>query len=161
MPKLKHSNETFWVIFKHCEFCEFLKTWSLRSNSVTRHVNFNRTKIGGKCQNSKILMRHFGWFSNTVRALQNSQCCIFSCIDFLLESWETWEEEEESSSLVKCRRKAFSKYTYFMVRLVLCLQDLFFGMICVEEGGALEHVMYFFRTCLSTSKLPNLLHNVS
>ena len=31
-----------------------------------------------------------------------------------------------------------------MVRLVLCLQDLFFGMICVEEGGALEHVMYFF-----------------
>ena len=148
MPKMVH-------------FGEFLKTWSLRSNSVTRHVNFNRTKIGGKCQNSKILMRHFGWFSNTVRALQNSQCCIFSCIDFLLESWETWEEEEESSSLVKCRRKAFSKYTYFMVRLVLCLQDLFFGMICVEEGGALEHVMYFFRTCLSTSKLPNLLHNVS
>ena len=33
-------------------FGEFLKTWSLRSNSVTRHVSFNRTKIGGKCQNS-------------------------------------------------------------------------------------------------------------
>ena len=33
-------------------FGEFLKTWSLRSNSVTRKVNFNRTKIGGKCQNS-------------------------------------------------------------------------------------------------------------
>ena len=47
-------------------FGEFLKTWSLRSNSVTRHVGFNRTNIGGKCQNSKIQVRHFGWFSNTV-----------------------------------------------------------------------------------------------
>ena len=33
-------------------FGEFLKTWSLRSNRVTRQVSFNRTKIGGKCQNS-------------------------------------------------------------------------------------------------------------
>ena len=32
---------------------EFLKTWSFRSNSVTRQVSFNRTKNGGKCQNSK------------------------------------------------------------------------------------------------------------
>ena len=38
----------------------------MRSKSVTRQVTFNRTKIGGKCQNSKIQMRHFGWFSNTV-----------------------------------------------------------------------------------------------
>ena len=45
---------------------QFLKTWSLRSNSVTRHVIFNRTKIGEKCQNWKIKMRHFGWFSNNV-----------------------------------------------------------------------------------------------
>ena len=46
-------------------FGEFLKTWSLRSNSVTRQVSFNRKKIGGKCQNSKIQMRHFE-FSNNV-----------------------------------------------------------------------------------------------
>ena len=32
-------------------FGEFLKIWSLRSNSVTRQISFNRTKIGGKCQN--------------------------------------------------------------------------------------------------------------
>ena len=32
------------------QFGEFLKIWSLRSNSVTRQVSFNRTKIGGKCQ---------------------------------------------------------------------------------------------------------------
>ena len=56
---------------KMVHFGEFLKTWSLRSNSVTRHVNFKQTKIGGKCQNWKTQMRHFGWFSNTVRLQQN------------------------------------------------------------------------------------------
>ena len=53
MPKMVH-------------FGEFLKNWSLRSNSVTRQVNFNGTKIGGKYQNSKIQMQHFGWFLNIV-----------------------------------------------------------------------------------------------
>ena len=37
-------------------FGEFLKTWSLQSNSVTRQVNFNRTKVGG---NTKI--QKFKW----------------------------------------------------------------------------------------------------
>ena len=32
-------------IAKMVDYGEFLKTWSLRSNSVTRQVNFNRTKI--------------------------------------------------------------------------------------------------------------------
>ena len=50
-------------------FSEFLKIWSLRSNSVTRQVTFNRIKIGGKCQNWKIQMRHFKWFSNNVNFL--------------------------------------------------------------------------------------------
>ena len=44
----------------------FLKTWNLRSNSVTKQVTFNRTKIAGKCQNSKNQKRHFESFSNTV-----------------------------------------------------------------------------------------------
>ena len=48
----------------------FLKNGSFWSNSVTRQVNFNRTKIGGKCQNWKIKMRHFGWFSNPVMLSQ-------------------------------------------------------------------------------------------
>ena len=41
MPKMVH-------------FDELLKTWNLRSNSVTRQVTYNRPKIGGKCQNSNI-----------------------------------------------------------------------------------------------------------
>ena len=32
-----------------------MKTWSLRSNIVTRQVSFNRTKIGGKCD----ILRNF------------------------------------------------------------------------------------------------------
>ena len=49
---------TFWVdkswlkMPKMVHFGEFFKTWSLRSNSVTRQVSFNRTKSGEKCQNS-------------------------------------------------------------------------------------------------------------
>ena len=37
---------------KNGQFGEFLKNWSWRSNSATRQVNFNETKIGWKCQNS-------------------------------------------------------------------------------------------------------------
>ena len=35
-------------------------------NSVTKQVNFNLTKINGKCQNWKTFMRYFRWFSSTV-----------------------------------------------------------------------------------------------
>ena len=47
-------------------FGEFLKTLNLQSNSVTRQVNFNWTKMGGKCHMSKSQMRHSVEFSNTV-----------------------------------------------------------------------------------------------
>ena len=53
------SGQKFIKKAKNAQFREFLKTRSLLSNSVTRQVSFNRTKIGGKCQNSKIQMRHF------------------------------------------------------------------------------------------------------
>ena len=45
-------------------FDEFLKTSSLWSNSVTRQVNFNRTKIGGKCQNSKVRLEKKDKYEN-------------------------------------------------------------------------------------------------
>ena len=44
-----------------------------RSNSVTRQVSFNRTKIGVKCQKSKIQMRHFEHFSNNVITAKNQK----------------------------------------------------------------------------------------
>ena len=48
---------------KMVNFDEFLKTWSLRSNTVIRHVTL--ISMGQKLmENAKI--RHFGWFSNNV-----------------------------------------------------------------------------------------------
>ena len=61
--RAKPATFTFWELIKNAKktvhFGEFLKSWSFLSNSVTRHVSFNRTKFGGKCQNSKIQLRHF------------------------------------------------------------------------------------------------------
>ena len=48
------KNDQFWRVFE------------LWSNSVTRQVNLDRTKIDGKCQSSKIQTRHFEDFSNNV-----------------------------------------------------------------------------------------------
>ena len=39
-----------WKCPKWVHFGEFLKTWNLLSNSVTRHITYRRTRIGGKCQ---------------------------------------------------------------------------------------------------------------
>ena len=63
--RAKRATFTFWVdnssskMPKMVNFGDFLKTWNLRSNSVTRQVTFNRTKIVRKCQNWKAQMRHF------------------------------------------------------------------------------------------------------
>ena len=42
------SAQKFNKIAKKVHFGKFLKTWSLQSNSVTRQVNFSRTKFIGK-----------------------------------------------------------------------------------------------------------------
>ena len=47
-------------------FGEFLKT------SVTRQVNFNRTKISEKWQNSKILIRRFRYKNDGKKTLKNA-----------------------------------------------------------------------------------------
>ena len=56
--RAKRATFTLYIeIAKNIQFGEFLKTRSLQSNSVTRQVNFDKTKIGGKWQNSKLQMR--------------------------------------------------------------------------------------------------------
>ena len=46
------SRQKFFKNAKKGQFCHFLENRSLWSNSDTREVNFNLTKIGRKCQNS-------------------------------------------------------------------------------------------------------------
>ena len=51
--RAKRATFTFLIKMpKIVNFGEFLKRRILRSNSVTRHVSFNKTKIDRKCQNS-------------------------------------------------------------------------------------------------------------
>ena len=57
--RAKRATFTFWVdksSLKMCHFGKFLKTWSLQSSSVTRQVNFDRTKIGAKIEKLNVLM---------------------------------------------------------------------------------------------------------
>ena len=73
------ENWFFWTefeIFKQCAVFEncrksvilhLLNNWSLKGQILLPERSiFKRTKIGGKCKNWKIQMRHFGWFSNNV-----------------------------------------------------------------------------------------------
>ena len=73
--RAKRATFTFWVdkswlkMPKMVHFGEVLRTWSLRSNSVTRQVSFNRTKIGGKYKNyknSNATLSHFQTMCNRV-----------------------------------------------------------------------------------------------
>ena len=63
--RAKRATFTFWVgkswlkMPKNSPIWRVFEKLSLRSNSVTRQVTFNKTKSGGKCQNWKIRMRHF------------------------------------------------------------------------------------------------------
>ena len=99
MPKIVH-------------FGEFLKIWSLRSNSVTRQVSFDKTKIGGKCQNSNatfwVIFKHNELFLLLTRIyymllcgfesyqepkfflyfLEKHQCLILHFVFGLKDSWK-------------------------------------------------------------------------
>ena len=56
--RAKQATFTIWVdkslskMPNLVNFGDFLKSWILRSKSVTRQVTLNRTNVGGKCQNS-------------------------------------------------------------------------------------------------------------
>ena len=66
---------------QNAQFSEFSKAYSWRSNSVTRRRSI-LIKIGGKCQNWNIQMRHFGWVSNNVYTFIS----FLFCTDFVLFS---------------------------------------------------------------------------
>ena len=71
-------------------FGEFLKTWSLRSKSVTRQVSYNRTKIGEKCQNSNAtLLVIFKHWANVLNCGPNlvGNPVVWSLGDYDLLQW--------------------------------------------------------------------------
>ena len=81
--RAKRATFTFWVdkswlkMPKMVHFGEFLKTCSLRSNSVTRQVNFKSTKIGEKCTK----LKNIKW---DILGDFQTMC---SSLDFLTNDW--------------------------------------------------------------------------
>ena len=71
-------------------FGEFLKTWSWRSNSVTRQVTFNMTKIGGKCQNQSFKCEILSNFQTMWRKRDSSTWVVIR--------WFPWASNEQAMS---------------------------------------------------------------
>ena len=87
--RAQRTTFTFWVDKSWSKMPKMVtRSWSLRSNSVTRQVNFNRTKIGGKCQNSNVTF----WviFKQCVHLCVKCICILsltYTCL-FLAILWE-------------------------------------------------------------------------
>ena len=91
MPKIVH-------------FCEFLKISSLRSNSVTRQVTLNRTKIGGKCQNQKFKCDILGNFQTIFLSAFGAKFrSIFKIILTSKDFWPSiyWEKTHSFSCQIR------------------------------------------------------------
>ena len=91
-------------------FGQFLKTWSLQSNSVTRQFNFNRTKIGGKCPNSKF----------KCDILSNFQT-MWKSEDFGHFEWMKWSNKTERQSKADRKGRHRNIVTTYCGALILSL----------------------------------------
>ena len=64
----------------HVLFDEFFKSWLFCQTALPERLIFDRTKIGGKCQNWKIHLRHFGWFitikGNVIKSVIFFSICV-------------------------------------------------------------------------------------
>jgi len=68
-------------------FGEFLKTWSLRSNSVTSQVSFKKAKNCGKCQNAKnsdatfwVIFKQCALAAKNYSELNNKLLCLYMMV---------------------------------------------------------------------------------
>ena len=141
---------------KMVQFGKFFKTYSLRSNRVNRQVCFNESKIGAKCQNWKIQMRHFGLFSNTVSVSTNRRTVemrsvktflfnsvwAYSIIEelllchFVFDQWVIWRFRRflESSSKgcqfsTHCIRELTSKLVWWSSNIIWPLSLLWLALV--------------------------------
>ena len=75
---------------QHCERSELLLyLWSLGSNSVTRQVNLNRSKIGEKCQNSNatfwVIFKHSVQLNlQSLQTVKSTEGPIFKGVNFVV-----------------------------------------------------------------------------
>ena len=78
MPKLKNSNATFWVIFKHCEGRVLVEDGHLSQeqsyNTLSGQIGFNMVLIESQTKRSTLLSRSRYCF-DLVFFLQHCCCC--------------------------------------------------------------------------------------
>ena len=118
--RAKRATFTFWVdksslkMPKMIHFGEFLKTWSLLSNSVIRQVTFNKTKIGGKGQN---------W--------QNSNAT-FIVIFKLCALWICEKVRKKLIFALKEHKSTFwsANYTFRYIWFRNCIEELDLSRVC-------------------------------
>ena len=131
---------------KNGRFGEFLKTWSLRSNSVTRQVSFNRTKIGGKCQNTKNSNATFWVIFKQCAVIKSSAFLITSASPFYLGQQQKFVREVTDSfglrTIFLLEKKAQWKIAMLKCKLLshyyILLLMTFFTLCCPffsQENG--------------------------
>ena len=162
--RAKRAMLTFWMdksklkMPKMVHLGEFLKIWSLRSNSVTRQFTFNRTKIGWKCQHSKIQMRQL-WVVHRFSYHIMSQHKIFIPVLLQVFFYPLFLHANPQKNLY-----LFFHFRYQCLQCInydLCQHCFFYGMI--SQNHKISHPIqeYCYKSTKkeATSALLNLVAN--
>ena len=99
-------------------FGEFLKTWSLLSNSVTRQVTFYWTKNWWKMPNFKTW--HFWWFSNTMHSVWKSS----KNATWIFQTSQFWRKKRNVENVMKWDLWLIFKH-YVILLLIVCFRQFF------------------------------------
>ena len=95
-------------------FGEFLKTCTLRSNSVTRKVTFDKTKIAGKYQNSKLK------YSNKIFRVIFKQCETDYGSVFLASLWKVLPPNVATGGSSWLCWRITQSYVYNATMIITC-----------------------------------------
>ena len=87
----------------HYTVFENLRKSRVWSNSDTRQVNFNRTKIGGNCQNWKFQLRHFKWFYKQFVAQKFFKRILSAKIQIFVRKLTLKKEPSDKPIFCKCK----------------------------------------------------------
>ena len=162
--RAKRATFTFWMDKsswnkpKMVHFNEFLKTWSLRSNSVTREVPINRTKIDRKCQNGKNSNETFWVICKHCVSIEMNGIFYHAFMNFKKRRWQSFPYCVPYSSIVF---ENFPKYLIwvtafspiFVQSKLACLVTLFDRKIQVfKKLAKIDHFWHFYWTFVHSKR---------
>ena len=118
-------------------FGEFLETWSLWSNSVTRQDTFNRTKIGGNAKIKKLkcdILSNFQMWCKENRPLKNHS---FSIV------WQ-FQKDQVGESLAFVEKTFFFRNLSHLSHLQNCKE---WTIAWIHEHESISCVLLASRRC--------------